>query len=60
MSEVKEKTSTNKLITIPGTSKIRGSILYKLNIICAKDGKDLKNWIQDLLIKKAKRLDNEK
>ena len=38
-----------KLIDIPD------EILVDLKIKAAKSGRDLKNWIQDLLIKEAKK-----
>tara|TARA_R110000851_G_scaffold148191_1_gene288528 strand:+ start:686 stop:838 length:153 start_codon:yes stop_codon:yes gene_type:complete len=39
-----------KLIDVPGELKEEGTIANKLNVMAAKEGKDLKNYIQDLLI----------
>lgn len=41
----------NKLITIPGELTEEGSVANKLSIKAAKEGIDLKNYIQNLLIK---------
>lgn len=43
-----------KLIDIPGQLKESGTIANKLNVMAAKEGKDLKNYIQDLLINIAR------
>lgn len=40
-----------KLIDIPGDIDNNGSVAYKLNVIAAKAGSNLKNYIEDLLIK---------
>lgn len=44
-----------KLIDIPGKLSEKGTVANKLNIKAAKAGKDLKNYIQDLLIEDVKR-----
>jgi len=44
-----------KLIDIPGELNEKGTTANKLSVMAAQDGKDLKNYIQDLLIEKAKK-----
>lgn len=42
-----------KLIDIPGDKAEFGTVANKLSVKAAKVGKDLKNYIQDLLIEHA-------
>lgn len=42
-----------KLIDIPGEKAEKGTVANKLSVKAAQVGKDLKNYIQDLLIEDA-------
>jgi hypothetical protein len=49
-----------KIITLEGELDKKGSTAYKLSVLAAKEGKDLKNYIQDVLKEKIRQSEIKK